>query len=99
MSHNSALHHNRPIPIEVFRTRPYFTNFVDALGTTLHGRWLDLDRLFVQLSESHSIRPKILYYDTPPVEARWGEAWMEQLLPEATRIGIVDRAVITSYRR
>ena len=84
ISHDSAIHRNKLTPLHVLRNRPYYTNFVDALGATLHERWLDLDRLFVQLSESHSIRPKIL----------WGEKWMEQLLPEAMKVGIVDKAAV-----
>jgi len=90
--HASAIHHNRPILREEAMRHPYYTNFVDALGTALYARWLDLDKLFVQLSESRFIRPKIFYYEPPPVEERWGKTWLEQLLPEATKIGVVDRA-------
>ena len=42
---------------------PYliFANVRRAIGEEAYGRWLDLDRLLVQLWESHSIRPKVIW--------------------------------------
>ena len=52
-------------------------------------QWLELDRLLARLLESHSIRLKIQHY-TRPEEREEQSSWMDALLPEVTRRGIVD---------
>jgi len=58
------------------------------IGDQIRG-WLELDRLLVQLWESHSIRPKILCCRPLSLEETMTDlvGW---LLPETTRGGIVD---------
>jgi len=63
---------------------------VRQIGETVSQEWLDLDRLLVRLSTSHSIRPKI-------TNGKWdGGANLGSivpiLLPELTRRGAVDVA-------
>jgi hypothetical protein len=54
---------------------------------TVHGEWLDLDRLLVRFWTSHSIRPKIKYSvkggDNP-------RAFVLSSLPELTSRGLID---------
>ena len=47
--------------------------------------WLDLDRLLVQLWETHSIRPKVICTTEGGTEVSIGS-----LLPEITKRGIID---------
>jgi hypothetical protein len=52
-------------------------------------RWLGLDRLLVQLWESRSIRPKVVY--PRAMDGKRGlRAWAGYLLPEITKRGIID---------
>ena len=55
----------------------------EAIGEAAFGRWLDLDRVFVQLWESHSIYPQMRWkqYDA--------ESCLGRLLPEAAKRRIV----------
>ena len=54
------------------------------------GQWLELDRLLVQLCESHSIRLRVLYYAPPTEKKREMNEYMGHLLPEVMGRGIVD---------
>ena len=53
-------------------------------------RLLELDRLLVQLSEEHSIRPRIRYLILPVMDRESAIGHMGRLLPEATTRGLVD---------
>ena len=57
-------------------------------------RLLGLDRLLVQLSESHSIRPRIRYLVPSVMDRESAIGQMGSLLPEATTRGLVD---LTGY--
>jgi hypothetical protein len=61
-----------------------------AVGETVHTGWSELDRLLIQLWESHSIRPKALYSVPSWVDRRRARICMESLLPETAAGGIVD---------
>lgn len=61
-----------------------------VIGEGTHEQWLDLDRRFVQLWESHSIRPKLLYHAPPGKDIEGPTSCVEGLLPEITRRGIAD---------
>ena len=63
---------------------------VRQMGETVCQEWRDLDRLLVQFSTSHSIRPKI-------TNGKWEGgvnlgSIVPMLLPELTRRGMVDVA-------
>jgi len=62
-----------------------------AIGEQGVGRFLELDRLLVRLWESHSIRPKILYYAPMGTEEGIIKC-MRRLLPGIKRRGIMDLA-------
>jgi hypothetical protein len=47
-------------------------------------QWLDLDRLLVQLSESHSIRPRFMCRGEGASDQMW------DLLPKMTKGGMID---------
>ena len=54
----------------------------------------DLDEMLVQLSESHLVRPKIVYHQDLPedyIDNMWGE--VGRLFPEAMGRGILERTV------
>jgi hypothetical protein len=55
-----------------------------AIGEEDFGQWLDLDRLLVQLWESHSIRSRVVYVE-------WNNMinGIRYLLPEITRRGLI----------
>ena len=55
-----------------------------AIGEVIYEQWLELDRVLVQLSESHSIRPKVLYYASAGKDEGL-RSWVGSLLPETTR--------------
>ena len=59
--------------------------FNHAFGDTIYAEWLELDRLFVQLSLSHPIFLTVLY--PTPLRGSAG-ACVEGLLPEATTRGV-----------
>lgn len=52
-------------------------------------RWPDLDRLLVQIWESHSIRTRVVQSGTVTEGA---EDWVEHLMPESVKRRIVDFA-------
>lgn len=54
-----------------------------VVGEQIVGEWSDLDRLLVQLWESHSIRPKII--STTPNEEQGTKDCILCLLPEITK--------------
>jgi hypothetical protein len=56
-----------------------------AIGETNCGQWSDLDCLLVQLSESRSIRPKVVC-----TAGRQMRHCVRRLLPELTKGGIID---------
>ena len=56
-----------------------------AVKETNCGQWLDVDRLLAQLSESRSIRPKVVY----TVGQRMKD-YVGRLLPEITKTGVID---------
>ena len=64
-------------------------NVRQIIGEPVFGQWLALDRVLVQVWESHSICPKIMYI-APGKEKKVMDACMGYLLPEITKRGIVD---------
>lgn len=64
-------------------------NIRRAVGETIYKGWLDLDRLLVQLWESHSIRPKVMTA-TSGEKMRGTKYCIKRLLPEMTRRGLID---------
>jgi hypothetical protein len=64
----------------------YFKNIRQGIGEANCGQWLDLDRLLVQLWESHSVRPNVVC-DTAN---RAMNNCVKSLLPEGTKRGILD---------
>jgi hypothetical protein len=60
-------------------------NVRQTIGEANFEQWLNLDRLLVQLWESHSIRPKVVCTAGHDVEDFIGS-----LLPEIMRRGVVD---------
>ena len=59
-----------------------------AIGETMFGQWLDLGRLLVRLWESHLIRRKVVC--TTRMGERGTIGHVGCLLPEATKVGIID---------
>ena len=60
-----------------------------TVGETIYGQWSDFDSLLVRFWESHSIRPRVIS-TTPTREERVARDFVEWLLPEVTRRGIVE---------
>ena len=60
-------------------------------GELIFEQWLELDRILVQLWESHSIRPKIMCFAPRGMEKEITEC-VGRLLPEITGREIVDLA-------
>ena len=58
----------------------------DAIGETAYLKWMETDHVLAQLHESHSIRPKVVFWENE----QWMRGCMECLLPEVTKRGIVD---------
>ena len=54
------------------------------------GGWLELDHLLIQLRESRSVRLRVLYNVPLWTDGTWTRGCIENLLPEATKRGIVD---------
>ena len=65
----------------------YFTP--EVTGDETHEVWLELDRLLVQLWESHSIHPKVTY-PKPDGEQRAVRDCIGCLFPEITTRGLTD---------
>ena len=61
----------------------------DAVRGAAYTEWLELDRILVQLHESHSIRLKVLYNPRIGIEGSRERARMNVLLPEAMKRGMV----------
>jgi hypothetical protein len=61
-----------------------------GVGESLYGQWLELDRLLVQLWESHSIRLKISCRASSGKEGEVAVSRMHSLFPEVTNRGIAD---------
>ena len=59
-------------------------------------QWMDLDRVLVQLWESHSVRVKIAYRSGGKGEKV--PKLIEDLLPETTKKGIVGMANLSGMR-
>jgi hypothetical protein len=57
---------------------------------TVRTQWLELDNLFAQLWESHSIRPRVLYSAPSWVGGHRARICVENLLAETATRGIVD---------
>ena len=60
-------------------------------GETACQEWLELDRLLVQLCESHSIRLEVLYNPRRDMFGRRKRSRMKTLLPEVA-MGLADLA-------
>jgi hypothetical protein len=67
-----------------------YTDVRGAVGETGYGEWLELDCSLIQLWESRSIRPKIAC--TPRKTSQELVDFIECLLPEITKRGIIDLA-------
>jgi len=75
----------------------YFNRFIcepvslrEAAGEAEYRRWMDLDTLLVQLSESHAIRTKVVYLaegNEVPVEESY--EYVGGLLPKIVERGAV----------
>ena len=63
-----------------------------AIGGSTYQGWMELDRILVQLWESHSVHLKVLYSVPRGMAAMKARGFMENLLPEVTRRGVVDLA-------
>ena len=61
-----------------------FANIRQLVGEASYEKWLCLDRLLVQLWESHSIRPKVVSATAQKKES------IGVLFPEITERGIID---------
>ena len=61
------------------------SNATPTIGEPFREQWLDLDRLLVQLWESHSIRLRVVYLTRGDLRDCIGS-----LLPEMTKGGLVD---------
>ena len=61
-----------------------------GVGESIYGPWLELDRLFVQLWESHLIRLKISCRASSGKEGEVAVSRMHSLFPEVTNRGIAD---------
>ena len=59
-----------------------------AIGEAAFQEWSELDRLLVQLSESHSIHVKVFYFGYPGAAGRGERGRMNILLPEVMARGI-----------
>jgi hypothetical protein len=75
----SSTDHDRGCPHHFTRLN------VGAIGDTVLGQWLDLDRLLVQFWESRSIRPRVVC----SMEQNRSDC-VGCLLPEITKRGLID---------
>ena len=64
------------------------TDIHHKIGETAYQEWLELDRLLVQLSESHSICLEILYNSRVEKDEERERNRMNILLPEVMKRGI-----------
>ena len=85
------------VPIHVaykYDTHNAGANIRQTTGEVIYGYWLDLDRYLIQFWESRSILSKIIYCRTSQGEQGEAIVCVSRLLPEATRRGIIDLAVM-----
>jgi hypothetical protein len=78
----------RQITIEVSHFLSLFRIYADirpAIGETIFGQWVELDRLLVKFWESRSILPRVVY----TMGQDMGDC-IGILLPEVTKRGIID---------
>ena len=73
-----------PYSTVISRTDP--SDGMAMVGEAMYSLWSELDRLLVQLWESHSIRPEVTC-DAPP-EGAW--SWVDCLLPELMKRGAIS---------
>jgi len=69
-----------------------------TVGEGIFRQWSELDRLLVQLWESHSIRPKVIYM-TLRDETEGTRDFVQRLLPATTTIGMTDLVECHGLRR
>jgi hypothetical protein len=87
MHNHRALHLSISVPDAL--DYPGYTlakNVGHSIGEAASLGWLELDRLLIQLYESHSIRPKILFRE----DEQNARGLMGRLLPEVMAGGIVE---------
>ena len=58
-----------------------------VMGESIYMQWLELDRLLVELWETHTIHLEVLYYEYPD---GMGRHCVGSVLPEVTKRGIAD---------
>ena len=68
------------------------STFIHAMRETTYRAWLDLDCLLSQFSETHSIRPEVLYNAPDSVDEEEARSSMEYLLPQLIKKGLVELA-------
>jgi hypothetical protein len=61
-----------------------------AIGDVTYGQWSDLDRLLVQLWESHPIRSMAVVFTKRVGESKKMRDRVGRLLPEITKKGEID---------
>ena len=61
-----------------------------AIGEANYQGWLELDRLFAQLRESHLIKLEVMYTSPHHAGSERAKACMESLLPETSVRGLID---------
>ena len=72
-------------------TPEYYAIVEQRIENAIPGaRWLDLDRLLVNLWESRATRIKVMYHQPELTRAKAMKDWAMHLLPELTKRGIVD---------
>ena len=76
----------------LFSSTDWSTNAA-AVGDSTRTQWVDLERIIIQLWESHSVRTKVKYYSMRREESN---ELMRDLLPEATRKGVVELVDIST---
>jgi hypothetical protein len=71
--------------ISIYIPFQFSINIEEPIAIVSRGEWSDLDRLFIQLWEWHSIRPKFI-----PMNTRVTGDQIRFLFPEITKRGIID---------
>ena len=82
------------IALAVFSSRGFHDSEGDehAVGGGVYQKWLELDRLLVQLRESHSIRLEVTHDKAIDTNGRKERSRMKVLLPEVMAREMVDLA-------
>ena len=79
-----------------YRSDDLGRHFTQTIEEAILRQWLALDRLLVQLWESHSIRPRVAHLKSEEEEENeWMRECIEGLLPEMTGRGIIELAEFT----